>query len=311
MPRRKAFTLVELLAVIAIISVLIALVLPALKSARRRALVLVCPIAYVGVDGFVHLTDPEGKYDLQLPEAGGRSYFAIWSPSGQRLAYQVNSPPSIKVVDPASGRILMHADGLPYAVLNWLDDSRLVAMDMKAIYVLNVDTGCVVNTLPKPDRMFGPGDVSLLPVQWAPMTFVAAWPVRGPAARVVAFLRKDMSLGAMIPGTDGAAEPRVDPWGEWVAWRDVSHGVPDRIGLRRLKDLASIKSTTFGEPFQHIDICDWSEDGNLLLVMGAEKDLEKATLALYDKTGKLVRKIPTAVPPKMFTVASWRKYGHR
>jgi hypothetical protein len=87
--------------------------------------------------------------------------------------------------------------------------------------------------------------------------------------------------------------------------------VPDRIGLRRLKDPASTPSTTFGDEFRYIQVCDWSEDGNLLLVNAAETDANKSTLALYDKTGKLVRKIPTAVPPRGFTTASWRKYGHR
>ncbi|HEX2972622.1 MAG TPA: hypothetical protein VHP11_09835, partial [Tepidisphaeraceae bacterium] len=59
-----------------------------------------------------------------------------------------------------------------------------------------------------------------------------------------------------------------------------------------------------------IRLCDWSEDGNLLLV-NATEDNQTWTLALYDKTGKLVRKIPTAVSPRSLTVASWRKYGHR
>jgi prepilin-type N-terminal cleavage/methylation domain-containing protein len=57
-PRSRAFTLVELLVVIAIIMILIAILLPVCIKIRTPALVLVCPIAYVGEDGAVYLTDP-------------------------------------------------------------------------------------------------------------------------------------------------------------------------------------------------------------------------------------------------------------
>src|SRR5215204_4022624 len=99
MRQRKSFTLVELLVVIAIIAILLAIFLPVLRKARNKALVLACPIAYVGQDGIVYLTDPRGGYAIQISESGvhADSYHGLtapvsWSPCGRRLGYRAYNP---------------------------------------------------------------------------------------------------------------------------------------------------------------------------------------------------------------------------
>src|SRR5579859_6505691 len=84
------FTLVELLIVLAIIGLLVALILPATLGARRRAMVLVSPVTYLGMDGQVHLTGRNGRVDIPvIRNAGNACPYChtppAWSPDGLRL----------------------------------------------------------------------------------------------------------------------------------------------------------------------------------------------------------------------------------
>src|SRR3954463_5239170 len=99
MRRRKAFTLVELLVLMSITAILIAILLPVCIKVRTRALILVCPIAYVGEDEGVYLTDPKGGYSLRISEPGiGAGGFYLsdghlsWSPWVHGLAYNAYDP---------------------------------------------------------------------------------------------------------------------------------------------------------------------------------------------------------------------------
>lgn len=54
--------------------------------------------------------------------------------------------------------------------------------------------------------------------------------------------------------------------------------------------------------------CDWTEDSKPLANVNQGG---KWSLAILDRNGRLIRKIPTAIEPAPGAVASWRKYLHK
>jgi hypothetical protein len=95
-----------------------------------------------------------------------------------------------------------------------------------------------------------------------------------------------------------------------MAWTDIPSQNHQRIAIKRLRDLPGVMPIICEKEYFRASVCDWSEDGNLILA-NVTDDNWQTSLVLFDKNGKLVRTLPTAVAPLSGTPVSWRKYGHR
>jgi prepilin-type N-terminal cleavage/methylation domain-containing protein len=323
---RGGFTLVELLVVLAIIALLIAILMPVLSRARRQALVLASPIAYAGADGGVHLTDPGGGADVSVKGATSMQCPVchsppVWSPSGQVLAFRTTDggpgPGFTAIVEPSPNRVSLYPEksGL---FISWADsDHWFEATGPRGIYYLSSSNA----TSRQPISVTDPVMYLSPAPPGAPGPYIGSIVKFGNAGGQgrsvsVSFLKKNLSESRIVWSTTkfqplDVEVPRVDTLGENVAWSLArSPGSRNRwVAVKNVHEPKSVELTMIGTEFTSAHLCDWSENGNILA--NVTMDTRNWNLAIFDRKGRLVKKLSTPTPPTQGHVASWRKYLHR
>jgi len=311
----NAFTLVELLVVIAIIAVLIAILLPVLQRARRKAVVLASPIVYHSFqDNALRVCDPRGNYNIEVTPSYGwfharRPGNPTWSSSGRTIGFEVNNWPAgpgnlpqyMCILDPMSGIITQHLEINPSPRTyfeGWWDDSHFIENSGGRLYIRNAESGAVLYTF------LGGGAIG--PYYLIPPGLPGRWVSATNNEAAVRFVRRDFTWGRNIWVSHGSMHADsedypmdVDWLGEWIAWT-VSDGNNHKTAIKRLSDPCSMDPSyiNFIGYFAQ-----WTEDGNLLFLTGDG-------MAVLDKSGNTVRS--WSVPHGTHSGwASWRHYGHR
>ena len=88
--------------------------------------------------------------------------------------------------------------------------------------------------------------------------------------------------------------------GRKIAWKSVNdppNQAPTLIG-----------GIVGGVSYTEICFCDWTEQGQILANANRSGTWK---LTIFDRSGRMVRELPTIMPPAAGVIASWRKYNHK
>lgn len=303
-----AFTLTELLVVMAIISILAALLFPSLKMAWRRAQVLACPIAYVAEDSTIWLCDAWGTRRLQVCSLKtGR--IPEWSPSGYRLLSTTAAGDYPVVINAVTGAYRVYATRFLECVA-WVDDDTIQGFDWMTgnVYRVNLNTGAFTIWNHNPARTIAchyPGLVGGWLVAedeglWSPQLDIV---VRDDTWKLVRTIWSD-------PDNNNVDfDARADFVGEYVAWNRAPgagniSSTPKKVALKRLDDSPDEPPTLLDAGFSTIGFCDWTADGNILAVVPSGGRWQ---LAIISRENRLVRIIPKAYAVTSESCASYRR----
>ncbi|MAE64228.1 MAG: hypothetical protein CMJ18_08120 [Phycisphaeraceae bacterium] len=141
-PGRRGFTLIELLVVISIIALLIAMLLPAVKKAKKNAELVICSsnLRMLALGMHVYLDDNDQRFPTQFAE--GVHWFEVNAGGGE-----IDTDPTVP-----SGQFMTSDNVRIEHFRTWMDDIHPYA---ESVDVYRCPTAEVTNSLGQPVPSYG------------------------------------------------------------------------------------------------------------------------------------------------------------
>ena len=285
-PRCRSFTLIELLIVISIIALLIAIMTPSLHNARRRVLVMACPIAYSATDWSLWITDPRGKRHLKVSD--GPAYWARWSPSGDRMVHEFGGGGSLAIVDPVADTVkIIATPGSNNS--EWYDGQTVLGFGSGSLWLTSdVESGSTRAWMTLPEAGLG-AYPHVYTYPHLTDGAITCEPDQNNSNTLDVYIRersnwnRTKTIWEDTANNQGDHFARPDWLGERVAWtrnRNTNSGGERHIALKSLDDPPNLPPTIIGDQFANAIFCDWTPDQKLLVIVDDVDELSLVIMGL-------------------------------
>ncbi len=141
-PRRRAFSLIELLVVVAVVSLLLAILVPALRKARQVASRVSCAhnLKQIGLGMGMYLHDNDGTYPCATDPVSEDPVYWLWMGRGWRRwvrpylggSIDVNNPSVLLCPEDRTDPALFESTSYAYSMTFYHSPQQIDAMSEKA-----------------------------------------------------------------------------------------------------------------------------------------------------------------------------------
>jgi len=239
----------------------------------------------------------------------------VWSSNGSWVGYTIHYRDStgrinhdMVVVNASTGEIHRYQPlaGALSRFTGWADNEDFIEVSGHEFYIRDAASGKLTNRLIVPDWIDDDGQITPVPPQTGAF-YVTSQRLDGDTFEI-RLLNSNFTVQKTVyrgSQTSVNPAPRVDPFGEFVAWSTGSAVAFKPLSTSRLDQPSFV-----GRAYPLASFCDWTEDGRILASVAGIGGAGR--LVVLDRYDRLYAELPGgAASPRHSGTASWRKYMHK